>query len=113
MFGYFRMANVVETHKLIQVIERHCLTIEYMTQLETSDAEISRDGFGEVLRRMSEYSNTGARGGKFGKSDVYDNAELNLPNAGKALPGSRGKYNARCPNLQNWSISAQQERRNE
>ena len=60
---------------------------------------------------MGEYLNTNARGKQFGRADVYDNAKLNLPNTGMALPGSRGKDNDRGgADVQNWSSFAQQER---
>ena len=59
---------------------------------------------------MGEYLNTGTRGKQSGKADVYDNAKLNFPDAGRSLPGSRGKDNARGANIRNWGMFAQQER---
>ena len=67
MFGYFREANVVKTHKLRQVVQNHCLAIEFTTRLGKNDDEGFRDKFGKVLRTMGEYLNTEARGGNSGK----------------------------------------------
>ena len=81
--------------KLHTVIGRHCLTMEFATQLELGEAEAFQDMFGEFLRTVGEFLNTDARGKQFGRSDVYDNTKMNLANTARALPGSRGKGNAR------------------
>ena len=80
MFSYFREANVVKTHNLHAVIERHCLTMEFIKQLEAGDAEDFQDYFGKFLRAIDGYLNTDALVKQFGKADVYDNAKLNLAN---------------------------------
>ena len=85
----------MKNRKLHTVIERHCLAMEFITQLELEDAEDFQDTSGKFSRTIDEFPNTGARGKQFGSSDVYDNAKMNLANKARALPGSRGKGNAR------------------
>ena len=94
MFNYLREEIIVKSHKLSGVIERHCLPVEFITQLEESDTDQLQDYFGKFIRRIDEYLNTDAIGEQFGKADVYDNAKLNLASSAR-IPGSRGKGNAR------------------
>ena len=85
--------------------------MEFITQMETGDAEDSHGAFGKFLKTIYEFPNTDARRKQFGKADVYDRTKLNLENAARALPGSRGKGNDReSPNLTGRSRFAQQER---
>ena len=86
----------MKKRKLHTVIERRCLSAEFVTQMEMGGAEAFRDLFGKFLRKVGGFLNTDAcgEGGGFGKSVVYDNAKMNLANAARALPGSRGKCNA-------------------
>ena len=46
------------------VIERHCMAMGFITQLELGDAEAFQDIFGKFLRTIDEFSNTDARGRK-------------------------------------------------
>ena len=69
--------------------------MEFITQLELGDAEAFRDMIGKSFRTIDEFPNTDARGEQFGKSDVYGNAKMNLANATRSLPGSRGQGNSR------------------
>ena len=85
----------MRNRKLHTVIEGHCLAMEFVTQLELGDAEAFRDMFGKFWMPTGEFPNTDARGKQFGRADVRDNARMNLANAARALPGSRGKGNAR------------------
>ena len=95
MFDYFRDSNIVKTHKLRTVIENHFLAMEFIKQLAPCESGDFQDDFGKFLMAIGEYLNTDAPGGRFSKSDVYDNAKLNLANDARAIPGSRGKSNDR------------------
>ena len=66
MCGYFRVANIVKNHKLPTVIERHCLTMEFITQLELGDSGDFQDMLGKFLRAIGEFLNTDARGNNLG-----------------------------------------------
>ena len=65
MFGYFRGANVVKTHKLNPIIANRCLDIDFIAKLEASDAEEFHDMIGKELERMNEFLNTEALGKQF------------------------------------------------
>ena len=62
MFDYFREAYIAKSHKLRQVIESHWVAIDFITQLEVNEAEVSQDEFWESLwvdGRILEYRRKG------------------------------------------------------
>ena len=85
----------MENRKLHTFIERHCLAVEFITQLELGDAEAFQDMFGKFLRTVGGFPNTDERGKQFGRACVYYNTKTNSANTARALPGSRGKGNDR------------------
>ena len=79
--------------------------------MELGDAESFQDMCGKFSRTTDEFLNTDERGEQFGRAGVYDNAKMNLANAARSLPGSRGKGNDReSKNLTGRSRFSQQER---
>ena len=56
----------MKNRKTHTVIERNCLAMEFITQLELGDAEAFQDTFGKFLGTMDEFLNTDARGGNLG-----------------------------------------------
>ena len=110
MFDYFRGSSIVKNHKLNHVIAHHCLSIEFIRRVESSEPEDFQDEFANELWRMNEFSNADARGKQIGESDVYDVTKTNWENVGKGPPGAGSKDNARTTNGSSWGSSVQQER---
>ena len=54
MFGYFR-GDIVKNHKLNNVIAHHCLSIEFVRRVESSEPEDFQDEFAIGLRRIDEF----------------------------------------------------------
>ena len=96
MSNYFREAIVVKSRKLFGVVERHCVALEFTTQMGESEDEQFQDNFGKCMGSIDEYLNTDSIVGQFGETDVYDRAKINSRNISR-IPGSRakGKCNAR------------------
>ena len=55
----------MKTHKLNPIIANRCRDIDFISKLESSDAEAFRDMIGKDLRRMGEYLNTESLGEQF------------------------------------------------
>ena len=89
-----------------------------ISKLESGDAEALQDMFGKdlvcvfVCVCVWEYLGAESLGKQFAQADVYDNAKMNLPNAGKGFPVSRSKDNARIAHVQNRHRFPHQERAN-
>ena len=91
VFDYFRGEAIVKDHTLNNIIVQHCLSIDFISKVENSEAETSHDDFALFLSKIDEFLDTDAPGGKFGSSDVYDATKTNRANIGKGPPGSRGE----------------------
>ena len=78
MFNYFREAIIVKSHELSGVIERHCVSMEFIIHSDESDADQFQDDYGKLIRRIDGCLDTDALGKQFGRADVYDNAKLNF-----------------------------------
>ena len=90
MFNYFRDSVVVNSRKLLGVVERRRLTMEFIKQMDEFEDEQFRDNFDKFLRQIDEYLNTDSAGKQFGKADVYYNDKMILANISR-VPWSRGK----------------------
>ena len=117
MLNYFKattITTIANSHKLHEVIERHCATLDNADQMKESDAEKFQESFGKFMRTIDEPLNTGPTGKQFGEADVSDNTRIIATNSYRT-PGSRakgrgnsrdggkrGKGTRREPNVTNW-----------
>ena len=62
MIGYFRGSNIVNNHKHNNVIAHHCLSIECIESVESSEPEFFQDELASELRGVDEFLNTGTHG---------------------------------------------------
>ena len=81
----------MKNHTLSNVIAQHCLSIDFINKVESSEAEVSQDEFALFLSEIGEFSDIETPGKQFGLSDVYYSTKTNWANVGKGPPGSRGE----------------------
>ena len=95
IYKYFKDCSIAKSHKLGGVVEKHCLPIELMWDLEEPDSESPRDKFPKYLRREDEPVNSESIERQFRHSDVYYSTAAILNRDRAPCSRAKGKGNGR------------------
>ena len=87
IYNYFEYFSIVKSHKLADVIRKHCLNVELVGGLGESVSDIPQGEFPNFLRMAEYLLNSDAIGRKFGSADVYEVSEIS--HTPDRIPGSR------------------------
>ena len=102
VYNYFKDRSLVKSHKSGGVIEKHCIPLEFMGDLEETDSEVFQEKSPQISKEGIRKIQFGTIGKQFGQADVYDST-AEILNRNRA-PCSRGrcKDNSRAGKGTRW-----------
>ena len=78
IYNYFKECIIVKSHKLAEIIRKHCVTVEFTGDLEESVSGIFCEKIPSFLTKDEEIINPYAIGGEFGSAGVYDGSAISF-----------------------------------
>ena len=58
MYIYFKDCRVAKSHKLSGVLDRQCISLEFVGDLGESDGEVPQEKFADYVRTFGEHVNS-------------------------------------------------------
>ena len=72
------------------MVKAHCLTVDFVKDLEELDWESHQQKFADQLRIFENLANSGSRRKKFGSAEIYEGAIIRTTQSSNRIPGWRG-----------------------
>ena len=90
IYDYFIKCKIVLDYRLFSVVRTHCLTLDFVNDLEGLKRESPRKEFTDQLSIFGDMANSDSKRKKFGSAEIYDGAIIPTSQSYNRVPGSRG-----------------------
>ena len=89
IYDYFIKCKIVSEYPYFNVIRTHCLTVEFVGDLEGLEWELFQKKFAGHLNILENMVNTDSKRKKFGSAEIYNGTTIPTSQSFNRVPGSR------------------------